>query len=74
MKRYRCNLKGKRGIEELDHDGYFAIIANRTLYDQGKASKFTVVNTKQGWLDNVYPNFSGAISEMDKIASRQGNF
>ena len=73
MKRNTCDLTGKRGIEELDREGVFAIIANRALYDQGRASKYTVVNTKQGWLDNVYPNIRGAESEMEKMAGRPGN-
>ena len=57
-----CDLRGKRGIEKLDHAGPFAVIVNRRLYDQGKASKFAVVNEQQAWVDSVYHNYGRARS------------
>ncbi len=55
-----CDLRGKRGIEELDHVGAYAIIVNRRLYDHGQASKFAVVNEQQAWVDSVYHNYGRA--------------
>lgn len=65
-----CDLRGKRGIEELDRAGPFAIIVNRRLYDQGQASRFAVVNEQQAWVDSVYQNYGGARSTLRSL-SRQ---
>jgi hypothetical protein len=52
----RCNLKDKRGVEELDHNGAYTVIANRVLYDHGRARKFAVINTVMSGVDSVYRN------------------
>jgi hypothetical protein len=57
-------LKDKPGIEELDHRGELAIIANRVLYDHGKAHKFTVVDKDKAQLDDVFLSHEKARSEM----------
>ncbi len=62
-----CDLKGKRGIEELDRAGSYAIIVNRRLYDQGQAGKFAVVNEQQAWVDSVYPNYNRARSTLRSL-------
>lgn len=64
----KCVLKGKRGIEELDHIGAYAVITNRVLRDQGKASKFAVVNTRKAWVDSVYRSYSRALSAMKSLS------
>jgi hypothetical protein len=50
----KCNLKGKHGVEELDHEGKYTLIANRVLYDRGRAKKFAVINTVKEGVENVY--------------------
>ena len=62
-----CDLKDKRGIEELDRAGPYAIIVNRRLYDRGQASKFAVVNEQQAWVDSVYHNYRRARSTLRSL-------
>ncbi len=66
----RCVLEGKSGIEELAHRDAYAIIANRTLYDRGKAHKFTLVNVKRSRIENVYPSLNEARSALRTTAPR----
>ncbi len=65
----RCDLNGKHGIEELERKGTFSVIANRTLYDWGKAHKFAIVNTEKCWVDSVHRNLAQARSTL-QILSR----
>ena len=50
----KCDLKGKRGVEELSHEGKYTLIANRILYDHGRANKFAVINTAKSGVESVY--------------------
>ena len=52
----KCNLKGKQGVEELEREGKFTLIANRVLYNRGRAKKFAVINTAKSGVENVYRN------------------
>ncbi len=63
-----CNLRGKRGIEELDHAGPYAIIVNRRLYHRGLARKFALVNEQQAWVDSVYRNYGRARSMLRSLS------
>ncbi len=63
----KCNLRDKRGIEELDRAGPYAIIVNRRLYDHGQASKFAVVNEQKAWVDSVYHNYGRAQSTLRSL-------
>ncbi len=56
-------LRGKNGIKRLDQEGPYAVIVNKTLYDWGKADKFTVVNVKEEWVDSVHYSLDDAIAE-----------
>ncbi len=64
----QCNLNGKRGVEELERKGTFSVIANRTLYDGGKAHKFAIVNTEKCWVDSVHHNLAQARSALQSIS------
>ncbi len=66
----KCDLRDKRGIEELDHAGPYAIIVNRRLYSRGQARKFAVVNEQQAWVDSVFHNYGRARSMLRSL-SRQ---
>ncbi len=66
----KCDLRNKRGIEELDHAGPYAIIVNRRLHTRGQAHKFAVVNEQQASVDSVYHNYDRARS-MLRALSRQ---
>ncbi|MCL4561475.1 MAG: hypothetical protein M1281_12785 [Chloroflexi bacterium] len=67
----QCDLSGKRGIEELDRKGTFSVIANRTLYDWGKAHKYAIVNTEKCRVDSVHYNLNQARSVLQNL-SRAG--
>ncbi len=62
-----CDLRNKRGIEELDRAGPYAIIVNRRLYDQGQAGKFAVVNEQKAWVDSVFHNYRRARSTLRSL-------
>ncbi len=52
----QINLKYKPGVEELAHQGSYAVIANRELYDHGKAHKFAIVDKERSaWTTSVCP-------------------
>lgn len=51
----KCN-PDKPGVKRLDEIDGFAVIANKELYDQGRAQRFAVVNTKEHWVDSVHEN------------------
>ncbi len=63
----KCVLEGKRGIEELDRRGPYTVIANRTLFDHGRAHKFTIVNAEKEWVENVYRSFREARSALHSL-------
>ncbi len=55
-------LEGKAGIRELTHVGAYFIIANRTLYDHGRATKFAVVDMDRVGVDDVYKSYDEALA------------
>ena len=60
----KCVLKVKQGIAELDRTGVYAVVANRTLYECGKAHKFAVVNAQKARVDSVHRSYREARSTM----------
>ncbi len=63
-----CDLRDKRGIEELDRAGSYAIIVNRRLHSHGQAGKFAVVNEQQAYVDSVYHNYRRARSMLRSLS------
>ena len=63
----KCDLRDKRGIEELDHAGAYAVIVNRRLYGRGQAHKFAVVNEQQASVESVYHNYGRARSMLRSL-------
>ena len=59
----------KEGIVRLDQVGSFAVIANRKLYEQGKASRFAVANVKELWVDSVHLDRGEALSTTQKLSN-----
>jgi hypothetical protein len=64
----QINLKYKPGVEELAHQGSYAVIANRELYDHGKAHKFAVVDKEMERLDDVCLSPEQARAEMRSLS------
>jgi len=62
-------LQGKIGVERLDHWGPYTVIVNRTLYEQGTAGKYTVVNAKELWIDSVHRSRAAAANEARQLYS-----
>ncbi len=67
----RCNLKGRRGIKRLDHEGVYAIIANRALYDRSLATRFAIVNAEKYWVENVYGSHNEARSALQALLHKK---
>jgi hypothetical protein len=67
MSAEKIRFKDKPGIEELTHGGPFAVIANRELYDLGKAHKFALVNIQESRLNSVYSDPEEARSELRSL-------
>ncbi len=59
----------KVGIIQLDEVGAYAVIANRELHEQGKASRFAVANMKEQWVDSVHPDREQALSTTQKLSA-----
>jgi len=64
----QINLNYKPGVEELAHRGSYTVIANRELYDHGKAHKFAVVDKERAQLDSVYRSSERARAEMRSLS------
>jgi hypothetical protein len=62
----KCDLD-KPGVKRLNEVGGFAVIANKKLYDNGKARRFAVVNTSEQWVDSIYANYGEALSYTQKL-------
>jgi hypothetical protein len=60
-------LEGKQGVRKLDQSGPYAVIVNRTLYEQGRAGKFAVVNAQQRWVDSVHGNQATAARQARQL-------
>lgn len=70
MRALKCVLKGKPGVKELKRVGAFALIANRRLYQDGKAQKFAVVNKRHSELNRVYGNHDKAEDAVHILSGR----
>ncbi len=60
----------KEGLVRLDQVGSYAVIANRKLHEQGRASRFAVANVIELWVDSVYLNRAEALSTTQKLSSQ----
>ena len=52
----------KPGVKRLDQVGPFAVVANKKLYNDGKSTRFAVVNTRKQFVDSIHGNYREAIS------------
>jgi hypothetical protein len=50
--------------------GAYAVIANKTLYEIGKAGKFAVVNVSEEWVDSVHSTPDEALSSAQQLFKR----
>lgn len=66
----KCVLKGKPGVKELRRVGAFAVIANRKLYQDGKAQKFAVINKRESELNRVFGNHDKAEDVVHFLSGR----
>ncbi|HET7011506.1 MAG TPA: hypothetical protein VFI11_12095 [Anaerolineales bacterium] len=64
----KCDLRGKRGVQRLERIGPYSVIANRALHEEGKSSRFAVVNEPEAWVDSVHPSEARAISTAQSLA------
>ena len=58
----------KNGIIRLDEVGVYAVIANRELYEQGRASRFSVANMNELWVDSVHSDRQVAVSMTQQLS------
>ena len=59
----------KVGIIRLDEVGAYAVIANRELHEQGRASRFAVAHMKGQWVDSVHDDRDQALSTTQKLSA-----
>ncbi|GMR11539.1 MAG: hypothetical protein BMS9Abin28_2374 [Anaerolineae bacterium] len=59
----------KVGIIQLDEVGAYSVFANRELYEQGRAGRFAVANTKEQWVDSVHYDRDHALSTTQKLSA-----
>lgn len=57
----------KAGIIRLEQFGAYVVIANRRLYEKGRASRFAVANATEAWVDSVFSDFGEARSLSEKL-------
>ena len=57
----------KIGLIWLEEMGAYAVIANKTLFEIGKASKFAVVNVSEEWVDSVHSTHDQAFSSAQQL-------
>jgi len=60
----------KVGIIRLDEVGAYAVIANRELHEQGRASRFAVANMRELWVDSVHHDRDVAMSMSQKLSTQ----
>lgn len=70
MRTLECVLNNKPGVEELKRVGAFVVIANRQLYQNGKAQKFAVVNKRRSVLNQVFANHDKAEDAVHHLSGR----
>ena len=59
----------KVGIIRLDEIGAYVVIANKTLYEQGRAGRFAVANDREHWVDSVHFTRDEALSLTHKLSA-----
>jgi len=59
----------KVGIVRLDEIGAYVVIANKALYEQGRAGRFAVANDREHWVDSVHFTRAEALSLTQKLAA-----
>lgn len=59
----------KVGIIRLDEIGAYVVIANKKLYELGRAGRFAVANAREHWVDSVYITRDEALSMTEKLSS-----
>lgn len=52
----------KPGVKRLEQVGPYAVIANRKLYNDGKSTRFAVINTRNKFVDSVHSDYLKALS------------
>ena len=57
----------KTGLIRLEEMGTYVVIANKTLFEIGKASKFAVVNVSEEWVDSVHSTHDEAFSSAQQL-------
>ena len=68
MARFSAHAKvDKIGLVRLDEIGAYAVIANKTLYETGKAGKYAVVNVSEEWVDSVHSSRNEAFSSAQQL-------
>jgi len=59
----------KQGIIRLDEIGAYVVIANKALYEQGRAGRFAVANEREHWVDSVHFTRAAALSLTQKLSA-----
>ena len=63
-------LQGKHGVKRVSREGPYTVIANKQLYEWGKAGKFAVVNEPEAWVDSVHDSFNEAAARAHRLYQR----
>ncbi len=64
----KCVINGKPGIKDLNDQGAYSVITNKTLFDHGKARKFAIVNRQKAWVESVYQDLNKARSALRSLS------
>ena len=59
----------KQGIIRLDEIGAYVVIANKALYEQGRAGRFAVANEREHWVDSVHLTRAEALSLTQRLSA-----
>ena len=59
----------KVGIIRLDEIGAYVVIANKKLYELGRAGRFAVANAREHWVDSVHLSRDEALSFTQKLTA-----
>ncbi|MGH2620249.1 MAG: hypothetical protein ACRDHG_06715 [Anaerolineales bacterium] len=59
----------KAGIIRLEEVGAYVVIANKKLYDLGRAGRFAVANAREHWVDSVHSTRAEALSLTQKLSA-----
>jgi hypothetical protein len=64
----KVELQGRSGVKRLETVGAYVVIANKILDDEGRSSRFTVVNEREAWVDSVHSTRVMAMSTATELA------